>query len=59
MQDNNILFIDASQHFEKVGKQNMLTDEHVEKIITTYQARETIDKYAYVASLDESKATND
>ena len=38
VQDNNILFIDASQHFEKVGKQNMLTDEHVEKIITTYQA---------------------
>ena len=55
VQDNNILFIDASQHFEKVGKQNMLTDEHVEKIITTYQARETIDKYAYVASLYEIK----
>ena len=58
VQDNNILFIDASQHFDKVGKQNMLTDEHVEKIITTYQMRETIDKYAYVASLDEI-ATND
>ncbi len=58
VQDNNILFIDASQHFDKVGKQNMLTDEHVEKIITTYQKRETIDKYAYVASLDEV-ATND
>ena len=53
--DNNILFIDASQHFDKVGNQNTLTDEHVEKIITTYQARETIDKYAYVASLDEVK----
>ena len=53
VQDNNILFIDASQHFEKVGKQNMLTDEHVEKIITTYQKRETIDKYANVANLDE------
>ena len=37
--DNNILFIDASQHFDKVGNQNTLTDEHVEKIIdTTYQA---------------------
>ena len=55
LQDNNILFVDASQHFDKVGKQNMLTDEHVEKIITTYQMRETIDKYAYVASLDEVK----
>ena len=59
VQDNNILFIDASQHFEKVGNQNTLTDEHVEKIIVTYQTRETIDKYAYVASLDEVIATND
>ena len=53
--DNNILFIDASQHFDKVGNQNTLTDEHVEKIITTYQARESLDKYAHVASLDEVK----
>ena len=51
--DDNILFIDASQHFEKVGNQNKLTDVHVEKIIDTYQRREAIDKYAYVASLGE------
>ena len=51
--DDNILFIDASQHFEKVGNQNTLTDEHVVKIIETYAARETIDKYAYVAPLSE------
>ena len=53
--DNNILFIDASQHFEKVGNQNRLTDEHVKKIVDTYQKRETIGKYAYVAGLDEVK----
>ena len=53
--DDNILFIDASQHFEKVGNQNTLTNEHVAKIIETYQKRETIEKYAYVASLDEVK----
>ena len=51
--DDNILFIDASQHFEKVGNQNALSDEHVAKIIETYQARETVDKYAYVAKLAE------
>jgi type I restriction enzyme M protein len=51
--DDNILFIDASQHFEKVGNQNTLTDAHVSKIIETYQKRETIDKYSYVASLSE------
>ena len=51
--DDNILFIDASQHFEKVGNQNTLTDEHVEKIIDTYQRREAVEKYAYVASFSE------
>ena len=43
----------ASQHFEKIGNQNRLTDEHVEKIIGTYQRRETVEKYAYVASISE------
>ena len=51
--DDNILFVDASQHFEKVGNQNKLTDEHVEKIIDTYQRRQIVEKYAYVASFNE------
>ena len=29
--DNNILFIDASQGFEKVGKQNRLREEDIDK----------------------------
>ncbi len=53
--DDNILFIDASRHFKKAGNQNTLTDGHVEKIIDAYLRREAIDKYAYVASLDEVK----
>lgn len=51
--DDNILFIDASNEFEKVGNQNALTNAHVEKIIEAYQKRENINKYAYVASLSE------
>ncbi|MGV6852800.1 MAG: N-6 DNA methylase, partial [bacterium] len=51
--DDNILFIDASQAFEKRGNQNVLIDEHVEDIIGAYENRQAIDKYAYVASLDE------
>ena len=50
-QDEDILFIDASQHFEKAGKKNVLTDEHIEKIIGAYRKRKAIDKYAYVATL--------
>lgn len=51
--DENILFIDASAKFEKQGNQNVLTDAHVSKIMETYQSREEVEKYAYVASLDE------
>lgn len=51
--DENILFIDASAEFEKQGNQNVLTDAHVTKIMETYQSREEVEKYAYVASLNE------
>lgn len=53
--DDNVLFIDASQSFEKGKNQNHLTDDDVNKIVDTYSKRETIDKYSYVASLDDIK----
>lgn len=53
--EDNVLFIDASNEFEKGKNQNNLTDENVEKIVDTYMKRETIDKYSYVASMDEIK----
>ena len=53
--DNTVLFIDASNEFEKAKNQNNLTDGNVEKIVATYKNRETIDKYSYVATLDEIK----
>jgi type I restriction enzyme M protein len=49
----NILFIDASQHFEKVKTQNMLRKADIDKIVSTYRERTTEDKYSYVARLDE------
>ena len=51
--DDNVLFIDASQSFEKGKNQNHLTTEDVEKIVETYKNRETLDKYSYAASLEE------
>lgn len=53
--DDNVLFIDASEEFEKGKNQNNLTDEHVEKILNTYQSREIIDRYSYAATLEEIK----
>ena len=62
---NNILFIDASAHFEKVKTQNVLLPEHIDKIVSTYRAYchaeqseaspAAIDKYSHVATLDEVK----
>ena len=53
--DNTVLFIDASNEFEKAKNQNNLTDGNVDKIVATYKNREVIDKYSYVATLDEIK----
>ena len=49
----NVLFIDASNEYEKGKNQNNLLDEHVEKIINTLASRETIDKYSYLAPLSQ------
>jgi len=49
----DILFIDASEHFEKVKTQNVLREEHIDKIISTYSNRNTEDKYSYLASPEE------
>ena len=50
---DSILFIDASQHFEKVKTQNYLREEDINLIIDTYTNRITTDKYSYVATLQE------
>ena len=50
---SNVLFIDASQHFEKVKTQNFLRPQDIDKIVDTYKARKAEDKYSYVASLKE------
>ena len=47
----DILFIDASQHFEKVKTQNVLRDDHIDKIVETYRNRIEEDKYSKRATL--------
>lgn len=55
---DNILFIDASQHFDKVKTQNILRPEHINKIVDAYKARTDEDKYSKVASLCDIKAND-
>ncbi len=50
---DDILFIDASAHFEKVGNQNHLRPEDIERIVSAYRKRESIEKFSHVASLSE------
>jgi type I restriction enzyme M protein len=54
----DILFIDASQHFEKVKTSNVMRPEHIDKIVAAYKARTNEDKYSHVASMDEIKAND-
>ena len=49
----NILFIDASKEFEAGKKQNVLTDENIEKIVAAYGERKDIPGFAKVASMEE------
>ena len=51
--NKDILFIDASNEFEKDKNQNKLTSENIEKIVETYRKREDVDKYAHIASIEE------
>ena len=55
---NDVLFIDASNDFEKVKTQNVLRSDDIEKIIDTYRNRTETLKYSKKASLTEI-ATND
>lgn len=50
---DHILFIDASKEFEKVKNQNILRENHIDKIVETYRNRTVIDKYSHLATLQE------
>lgn len=54
----NVLFIDASKHFEKGKNQNRLRPTDIDKIIDTYTNRKEVEKYSHVA-LQSEIAEND
>jgi len=49
----DVLFIDGSRDYQSGKNQNALLDEHMSKVLTTFRARQPVDKYAHVASLQE------
>lgn len=57
---DDVLFINAAEHFVKGKRQNQLTDEHIAKIIETYQKRpaKPIDRYARRVKMKEIVAND-
>lgn len=56
--NTDILFIDASKGFEKVGKNNKLRECDIKKIVDTFTNRATVKGYSRKVELDEIKANN-
>ena len=54
----DILFIDASQHFEKVKTKNVMRSQHIQKIVDTYKARSNEEKYSHVATIESIKVND-
>jgi len=52
---DDVLFINAVEYFEKNKKQNRLRDEHIDKIIDTYQQRKEEERYSKRVSLEDIK----
>jgi type I restriction enzyme M protein len=50
---DDVLFINATNHFEKGKRQNRLLQEHIDKVINTYQFRKEEDRYARRVSMEE------
>ncbi|PPU03599.1 type I restriction-modification system subunit M [Xanthomonas arboricola] len=48
--DKNVLFIDASRQYQDGKNQNLLRESDLQRILDTVQARQNVDKYAYLAS---------
>jgi type I restriction enzyme M protein len=49
----DVLFINASEHFVKGKRQNQLTEAHIDKIIDTYQYRRKADRYSRRVTMKE------
>ncbi|NJN14025.1 MAG: N-6 DNA methylase, partial [Richelia sp. RM2_1_2] len=51
----DVIFIDGSGDFQSGKNQNVLLDEHLDKIVRVYSERQDVPKYASVVSLEEIK----
>jgi len=50
---DDVLFINASEHYEKGKRQNTLDEKNIDSIVETYQFRKDIDRYSRKVSMEE------
>jgi type I restriction enzyme M protein len=50
---DDVLFINAADHFVKGKRQNLLTEEHIERIVETYQHRTEQERWSRRVEMDE------
>lgn len=51
--EDNVLFINASEHFEKGKRQNSLNEKNIESIVETYKYRKETDRYSRKVPMEE------
>lgn len=51
----DVLFVDASADYQPGKNQNVLLDEHINRIIKTYEGRSKVEKYSHLAGFEEIK----
>jgi type I restriction enzyme M protein len=52
-ESTDVMFIDASREFEDGKNQNRLRPRDIERIVATFKANKTVEKYAYRATTEE------
>lgn len=56
--EEDVLFINAVEHFKKEKRQNTLNEKHIQSIIETYKLRSDRERYSRKVSIDEIKKNN-
>lgn len=56
---DDVLFINAAEHYQPGKRQNALLPEHIDKIVDTYSQRREEDRYSRVVSLEEIEREHD
>ncbi|MDD3645598.1 MAG: type I restriction-modification system subunit M [Bacteroidales bacterium] len=50
---DDVLFINASEQYEKGKRQNILTEKHIQEIVDAYQYRKEIERYSRRVPMEE------